>query len=483
MGANDNSATDPTAGLQLLGQLIGQGANWYGQNVINPAMKDASGLAQQAGQDFMAPINAIGNVASAVGTGYQQAQNQPAQNSVNNALTGTQSSQLKASQQMALNSIMKAHQKKLDDAAASLPLSVSGRIVDAAQKNNSTPSSSTTTNANATPNSNNAPAAQYNTQPQINNAISSFLNTDTSPTQATPVDNPAGPVNSKQGNFEVDKAPTGISSVGIGLGVSPRNYTDANGTLHHVPGTGVLGSPKFEQQSLENATLLQKLKGGEPVQPSDLMRIGASKAAMAFDINQNSNEAAKSYRSEYQKMADDSGWSDTVKSAQLATSIPSNTNNPYKQQQLVEAATGEKLGDLLKDPDAMKGLKSNLGNQAEGMIKKLSQGNAALTSQQINRLKDVVNQQYQTKKAQFMLASKGMGDQIQSDNKRRVNGAQVDPKDVLRPMDVVNNQDTKPSAQSNVPKGRIAVKDKNGQIGHIPENQLNDALSSGYSRI
>ena len=75
----------------------------------------------------------------------------------------------------------------------------------------------------------------------------------------------------------------------------------------------------------------------------------------------------------------------------------------------------------------------------------------------MDRLKDVVNQQYQTKKVQFALASKGMADQITSDNKRRINGAQIDPNTVLRPMDVVNTdkQNTqtnqKSGSQSNTP--------------------------------
>lgn len=39
------------------------------------------------------------------------------------------------------------------------------------------------------------------------------------------------------------------------------------------------------------------------------------------------------------------------------------------------------------------------------------------------------------------------------------------------------------SASAKAPEGRIIVKDKNGNLGHIPENQLQDALKSGFTQV
>lgn len=326
--------------------------------------------------------------------------------------------------------------------------------------------------SSTTPPAQTAPSVPSN---PVNSSISNFLNTNNTSPQTVPVSQPAGPSSQKTGNFEYDK-PQNLFEQIVGR---PQVYQDSTGVVHYKPG-GLFGS-SANQEGLDQAKALLGLSSKEPLQPKDLVDLGAKKAAMAFDLNNNSNDAAKSYRTEYQKLSDDSGWTDTVKSTQLAAGIPLNTTNPLKQQQLVEAATGTKLGDLLKDPNAMQGLKGSLGNQAQGILNKLSQGKSALTPQQMARLKDVVNQQYQTKKVQFALATKGMADQISSDNKRRINGVQIDPKDVLRPLDVVNSQ--KSTSSYNVPDGRIVVTSPDGKTGHIPQNQLDEALKAGYKQV
>lgn len=41
----------------------------------------------------------------------------------------------------------------------------------------------------------------------------------------------------------------------------------------------------------------------------------------------------------------------------------------------------------------------------------------------------------------------------------------------------------KTTGESKIPDGRITVKDKNGNVGHIPKEQLKEALASGYSEV
>ena len=159
--SNNNQDIDPTAGLQVLGQLIGQGENWVGKNVIPGLVNGANGMVQQFNSDLMAPAQGVANLASGIGAAFtgnpvSAVQGQQAQDDFNN-----NQAPLTASQQMALDSIKKAHQKNLNASSAALPLSVTGKVIDATSPNNN----QQTNKNNQQTNQNNQQQVQQN-QPQ-----------------------------------------------------------------------------------------------------------------------------------------------------------------------------------------------------------------------------------------------------------------------------------------------------------------------------
>lgn len=268
------------------------------------------------------------------------------------------------------------------------------------------------------------------------------------PAQSIPVTSPKGRSNTQTGTFEFDKPANTFEQV-FGR---PQVYQDEKGIIHYKPG-GLFGAGANDE-ALTQAQALQKLSGKEQIQPQQLLSFGAQRAQLMFDMSKNTNESAKGYREAYDKIATDTGWNKIVNDGQTIASITPQTKNPLEQQKIMEAVTGVPLAELLKNPDAVKGLQGSFGNRITQQLQKLNKGEAALTPQQIANGIKLFNNKYQSSKIQFALASSGFAQQIQADNQRRPQGFQVNPSDAMRPIDIIKNQ---PQNQQNNDSGFIST--------------------------
>jgi len=221
-GSWNNQNVDP---MQVLGQLIGKGAS--------ATMPILSGVAQQGWQDLSNPIASLSNGLGQgfTGNSVSLAQNQQAQNTLN------QQAPVTASQQMALDSIKKAHQKNLDASASALPLAVTGKVIDATSPSN-------------------------NNQPNQNNQQQPVMNQKTgAPSDVNQVNDPLMNTVTNQANDVLTRKNSFLENVIPGL----RGAHDTNqlGRLTMAAGIGDKRAA-VDMQNMKNL-------GQEPIQPEQYM--------------------------------------------------------------------------------------------------------------------------------------------------------------------------------------------------------------------
>lgn len=249
--SNNNQNIDPTAGLQVLGQLIGQGASWARKNVLPGLVQGANGMAQQFNSDLMAPAQGIASLANGIGAGFtgnsvSAVQGQQAQNDFNN-----NQAPLTASQQMALDSIKKAHQKNLDASAAALPLAVTGKVIDATNPSNSSQQS----------NQNNQNQSQGQQQSSQNQPQPVMNQKTGAPSDVNQVNDPLMNTVTNQANNVLTRKNSLLENLIPGL----RGAHDTNqlGRLTMAAGIGDKRAA-VDMQNMKNL-------GQEPIQPEQYM--------------------------------------------------------------------------------------------------------------------------------------------------------------------------------------------------------------------
>jgi hypothetical protein len=98
---------------------------------------------------------------------------------------------------------------------------------------------------------------------------------------------------SKQGNF-------------LGLGRPGNSYVDDKGNVHITQGSGIFSLPKAQTRLLENAGLMQKMAGAEPIQPEKVAQLNRETYGAALEAThqaigsetQKLNTLSEQYRNE-----------------------------------------------------------------------------------------------------------------------------------------------------------------------------------------